>query len=394
MAISRVLIAGAGVAGLETLIALHALAAGQVDVTVLAPEPKFTNRPMSVDEPFKPKRVRGLKLADVAREFGATWHRGTLDRVDSERRMALTTAGEEIAYDKLVLALGARSEWQWDALSYCDGHNGESNRLLLHQLAEGRVNKVAYVKPAGPSWPLPLYELALKTAAHCASHGRSGVELTLVTPEEEPLAIFGPNVSDAMRQMLEDAGVRLHLSSHGAMTHEGRLDISPGERHLEVDRVVTEPRLSGPIVRGLPFGADRFIPTDAHGRVPGLEDVFAAGDATAFPVKHGGLAADQADAIAEMIAASIGAGLEPKPFRPVLRGLLLTGGAPRFLLADIAGTPRDRSTISTEPLWSPPNKVAARYLGPYLSRHAGDAAVERLPDGPQLASVSGPLPGP
>jgi sulfide:quinone oxidoreductase len=390
MAISSVLIAGAGVAGLETLMALHALAADQVDITVLAPEPKFTNRPMSVDEPFKPKRVRGLKLADVAREFGANWHRGTLESVDTDRRMALTAAGEEIAYDELVLALGGRSEWQWDALSYCDGHNGESNRLLLHQLAEGRVSKVAYVKPAGPSWPLPLYELALKTAAHCASHGRSGVELTLVTPEAEPLAIFGPNVSDAVRQMLEDAGVRLHLSSDGAMNREGHLDISPGKRHLEVDRVVTEPRLSGPIVRGLPFGPDRFVPTDRHGRVPGLEGVFAAGDATAFPVKHGGLAADQADAVAEMIAASVGADLEPQPFRPVLRGLLLTGGAPRFLLADIGGTARDRSTISTDALWAPPNKVAARYLGPYLSRHAGDAAVERVPDRPQLASVSGP----
>ena len=114
---AHVLIAGAGVAGLETLLALHALARDRVKVTILAPEAKFTNRPMSVDEPFKPKRVRALKLAEVAAEFGATWHHGTLDRVDHDRRVALTAAGDEIPYDNLVLALGARPEWEWTGQS-------------------------------------------------------------------------------------------------------------------------------------------------------------------------------------------------------------------------------------------------------------------------------------
>ena len=40
----RVLIAGGGVAGLETLLALRALAADRLEVTLLAPELKFVNR--------------------------------------------------------------------------------------------------------------------------------------------------------------------------------------------------------------------------------------------------------------------------------------------------------------------------------------------------------------
>src|SRR3954469_12483346 len=131
---SQVLIAGAGVAGLETLLALHSLAGDRVEVTILAPEAKFINRPMSVDAPFKPKRVRGLKLAEVAREFGATWRRGMLSRVDHERHVAVTADRDEIAYDRLVLAMGARPEWESDAQSYCDGHDAEANRLMLHQL--------------------------------------------------------------------------------------------------------------------------------------------------------------------------------------------------------------------------------------------------------------------
>ncbi|MDQ1375540.1 MAG: sulfide:quinone oxidoreductase [Actinomycetota bacterium] len=379
MTTPQVLIAGAGVAGLETLLALDALAGDRVGVTILAPEAKFVNRPMSVDEPFKPKRVRGLKLAEVAAEFGARWHRGTLDRVDNERRVAVTAAGDHLSYDMLVLAPGARAEWQGDSRSHCDGHDGEANRLLLKQLLEGRISKVAYVKSPGPSWPLPLYDLALKTAAECAAHNRSGIELTVVTPEEEPLGIFGHTVSDAIRRMITDSGVTLYTSSYAVMNHQGGLDITPGERSLDVDRIVTEPRLSGPLVHGVPFDYDRFIRTDPHGRVPDLDGVFAAGDATAFPIKHGGLAAEQADAVAEAIAASVGADVDPQPFRPVLRGVLLTGGPARYLRADISGEAGDDSTISARALWWPPNKIAARYLAPYLSRQTGDAADEHLP---------------
>jgi sulfide:quinone oxidoreductase len=388
---SRVLIAGAGVAGLEALLALHSLARDRVEITLLAPETKFVNRPMSVDAPFKPKRVRGLKLAAVAAEFGATWHRGKLDRVDHERHVAVTMAGEQIAYDKLVLAMGARPEWESDDQLYSDGHHAAANRLMVHQLRDGRINRVAYVKPAGVSWPLPLYDLALATAADCAAHGRSGVELTMVTPEEEPLALFGHNVSASIARLLKEHGVALYTSSYGAVNRDGRLDISPGERSIAVDRVVTEPRLSGPIVRGVPFDYDRFIRTDAHGRVPGVDDVYAAGDATAFPVKHGGLAAEQADAVAEAIASSVGAGVDPQPFRPVLRGVLLTGGPPRYLRADISGTAGDDSTISPQALWWPPNLIAARYLAPYLSHQTGDAADVHLPVGAEAIHVDANL---
>ena len=388
---SRVLIAGAGVAGLETLLALNALAGERVEITLLAPETKFINRPMSVDAPFKPKRVRGLKLAEVAAEFGATWRRGTLDRVDHERHVAVTQSGDQIAYDKLVLAMGARPEWESHAQSYCDAHDAEANRLMLHQLRDGRIGRVAYVKPPGASWPLPLYDLALMTAADCTAHGRSGVELTLVTPEEEPLGLFGHTVSAAISRLLEQHGIALHTSSYGVLDRDDRLGISPGGRSLAVDRVVTEPRLSGPIVRGIRFDYERFIRTDAHGRVHGVDDVFAAGDATAFPVKHGGLASEQADAVAEAIAASLGADVDPQPFRPVLRGVLLTGGPPRYLRADISGTAGDDSTISPQALWWPPNKIAARYLAPYLSHQTGDAADVHLPAGADAIHVEADL---
>jgi sulfide:quinone oxidoreductase len=389
-----VLIAGAGVAALETLLALRALAGDRVDITIVVPELTFIDHSMAVDKPFKPQHVRGLQLQDTAAELEARWHRGALDRIGHEQRRAVTTDGDELPYDILVLAVGARSEREWQSegvLTYRDGRDNPSYRLLLHQLREGRVNRVAFVKPAGPSWPLPLYDLALMTAAECAANGRSEVELTLVTPEEEPLGIFGSPASAAIGGLLQESRIVLHTSSYGVPSHPGRLDISPGERRLHVDRIVTVPRLVGPRLRGVSCGRGGFLHVDAHGRLAGLDGVFAAGDATAFPIKQGGLAAQQADAVAEAIAASVGADIDPQPFRPILRGVLLTGGPARYLRADISGGAGDDSNIAGEALWWPPNKLCGRYLAPYLNNHVGEAADVVLQD-ERAITVESPLP--
>jgi sulfide:quinone oxidoreductase len=388
----RVLIAGGGVAGLETLLALHALAADLLDITILAPELKFINLSMSVEQPFKPQRVRGIRLLESAAELGARWHQGAIDRVERERRVVVTRDGEELPYDQLVLALGAHPEREWHSqgiLTYHGGRDGPAYRLVLHRLLEGDINKLAFVKPAGPSWPLPLYDLALLTAAECATHERTGVELSLITPEEEPLAIFGPAASTATRPLLEKAGISVHTSSYGVPGRGGWLDLTPGGRRLQTDGIVTEPRLVGPRLRGIPCDGDGFIETDAHGRLAGLDGVFAAGDATTFPIKQGGLAAQQADAVAEVIASSVGVDLDPQPFRPILRGVLLTGAAPRYLRADLSGTAGDDFTISTKPLWWPPDKLAGRYLAPYLSSQSG-GALDVMPQDEQAIPIETP----
>ncbi|HET9736674.1 MAG TPA: FAD-dependent oxidoreductase [Solirubrobacteraceae bacterium] len=373
----RVLIAGGGVAGLETLLALRALAGDRVDITLVTPEPRFVNRSMTVARPFGPPGARGVRMQDVTAQYGARWHRGSVDRVEHERRVVVMDAGDELAYDVLVLALGARpgrESHEPEVLTFHDGRYGAGYRHLLGELREGRIGKLAFIRPAGATWPLPLYDLTLMTAADCAAHDRPEIKLSLITPEAEPLAIFGAQASAAVRELLEQAGVALRTSSLLVGRHPGWLDLAPGDRGMPADRIVIEPRLVGPPIRGIPCGRDGFLPTDRHGRLPGCSGVFAAGDATAFPIKQGGLAAQQADAVAEAIAATVGVDIDPQPFRPVLRGVLLTGAAARYLRADISGGAGDDSTISTEPLWWPPNKLCGRYLAPYLSRQTGDGA--------------------
>ena len=368
---SRVLVAGGGVAALETVFALRALAGDRVAITLLCPAARFVNRSMAVDQPARVGRVRGVKLREIADDLGVTWRRGTLDRVDGTRNVIQTGRGHEIPYDRLVIAVGARADRRRassDVLVFQHADDGYEYRRLIRLLEAGRVRRLAFVQPRPASAPLALYQLALATAAHVA-----GVDLILVTPERSPLEVFGTQVSDQAARLLEDAGIRLYTGSEGVPSRPGRLHLSPGGERIAVDRVVTLPRLTGPRVPGLPADPDGFIRTDAYGRVLGAENVFAAGDATAFAIKQGGLAAQQADVAAATIAASIGVRVATRPFRPVLRGLLVAGGTTQYLRARLAEA--DEGDVSKLPLWWPPNRLCGRYLAPYLSSVAGGAAM-------------------
>jgi CBS domain-containing protein len=258
-------------------------------------------------------------------------------------------------------------------------------RTLLEEIVAGEVGRVAFAVPWGAVWSLPIYELALMTAAYLAERGLGGVELALVTPEEEPLQLFGRAGSEAVRQLLEERGIALQTGSCPVELVDGELRLVP-EQTIAADRVVALPRLRGPRIDGLPQTVEGFLPVDAHGQVHGLADVFAAGDITSFPVKQGGIAAQQANAAAEMIAANAGADLTPQPFRPVLRGLLLTGRQPRYLRHEITGGAGDVSVASPEPLWWPPAKIVGRYLAPFLGAFAG------VESPPEAAAAPGAVP--
>ena len=158
-------------------------------------------------------------------------------------------------------------------------------------------------------------------------------------------------------------------------TDDKALVLTPGNRPLEADAVIALPLLEGPSIPGLPSDAKGFIPIDEHARVRGVEDVYAAGDGTTFPIKQGGIATQQADAAAEHIAARVGAAVDPNPFRPVLRGQLLTGEDSLNLRHEIAGG-RGEGAASADYLWWPPHKISGRYLAPWLAHETVHADSE------------------
>lgn len=373
----RVLIAGGGIAALETALALQDLAAEQTAVTLLAPGSELVYRPMTVREPFAYPAAQRYPLAPIVADAGAELRSDELAWIDPVKRVAHTKADAQIEYDALMLALGAHARPRYKhALTIDDRRLDETLHGLLQDIEDGYTHSVAFVSPGRMAWQLPMYELALMTAGR-AYDMNVDLAITIVTPEDSPLAIFGIQASRAVAELLEQAHIETLNSAYAEIPRTGEIVINPGDRHLRVDRIVALPELYGPPLGGIPLGEHGFIHVDPHGQVPGAGPVFAAGDAIDFPIKHGGLASQQADAAAESIAALAGVSITPKQFDPVIHGMLLTAGAPKYLTAKITGGHGFSSEITDSPTWSPASKVAARYLAPYLEARDREAAASQ-----------------
>jgi sulfide:quinone oxidoreductase len=365
----RVLIAGGGVAALEAMVALRALAEERVEIDLVAPDRDFFYRPLAVAEPFGTGEVLRFDLAALAAGCGAQHRFGSLVAVSAAEHRATLGHGDALTYDALVLALGARQSIALPgALTFRGSQDTPAFARILDEALSGAVGTLAFAVPSGVTWPLPLYELAIQTAAKLGEKP-AGARIFFLTPEEEPLAVFGREGSRVAAQLLSDHGIELRTKVHVERFEDGLLHLVPGAP-VPTERVIALPRLRGVAIAGVPDDGSGFVHTDAFGRVEGLADVYAAGDGTSFPVKQGGLAAQQADAVAETIAAAVGAPVQPQPFDPVLRGLLLTGSAPAYLRAELGGGHMYAAAAGSSPLWWPPGKIAARYLAPYLAEHA------------------------
>jgi sulfide:quinone oxidoreductase len=367
-----VLIAGGGVAALEAVLALEALAGARVRMELLTPADEFVFRPLLVGEPFDRTEARHVPLRELLAGRPVRHVQDGLAAVDAAARRVRTTSGADRSYDALLVASGARTAEAVPGALTFDGPNAVSAyRDLLADLDWARVKRVVFTLGPGAGWSIPLYELALLTAAHLSDRGMTH-HLEIVTPEPTPLAVFGAQASRHVADLLERSDIAVRTGVAPRAVTGGALLLADGGS-VPADRVVALPRSVGTRIPGLPADAEGFVPVDEHGRVEGLEHVYAAGDVTAWPHKQGGLASQQADAAAETIAAWAGAPVQPAPFRPVLRGLLLTDDRPVFLRGQDVGSPEETSTATTSPLWWPAGKIAGRHLTAYLQTRGGIA---------------------
>jgi sulfide:quinone oxidoreductase len=374
--VPHVVIAGGGVAALEGVLALRAVAGEAVTVEVVATEQDFVIEALSVAGPFLADEVRRYPLGELVAAAGGRLRRAQVTSVDSARH-AVTTAEDEVTYDALLLALGAVSRPALEgALTFRGPEDEQALTDLLDALVTGSARRLAFVLPPAPTRQLPLYELALETQSFLADRGAHQVAITIVTPESSLFSAFGSGAGDELGQLLADRNIQLVASAEVEGYTAGELLLGDG-RSIPADHVVAMAGLEGRHLPGIPWDADGFVPVDDHCRVVGMDDVYAAGDMTSFPVRHGGIAAQQADAAMETIACNLGFPIDPRPFHPVVRGQLLTGMFPRYLRLD-ADDPGE--TLSTVAPWWPPAKIVGRYLTPFLAKQLGIARTD-LPDG-------------
>jgi sulfide:quinone oxidoreductase len=385
----RVVIAGAGVAALEALLALRALAGEDVGIHVLAPGDAFLRRPLSVGDCFGRSPAPEVDITALLRSQHVTRTVDVLEAVDPLERTVRGHSGALLEYDELVVAIGARAVPMLPgALAFRGRADVPALLELLRELEAGRVSHVVFALPEGNAWPLPLYELAVLSASRIRAR-RLEAQVSIVSAEHAPLECLGAAASDAMAALLHELGIDVRLDARASAFRDGVLALADGSA-IGADRVVALPRLRGPAIKGLPADAGGFIPVDRQGRVGGLDGIYAAGDATACLLKHGGLAATQADAIAELIAQRAGAPVTPRPYPTTIRGLLLAGPEPLYVRIEAVhaqlapalargagpapslGAPRHpEALLHPGSLWWPPSGMAGRHLGASLADGPG-----------------------
>ncbi len=372
-------------AALEACLFLRAfLRAEDLEIEMLTPNQHFAYRPLSVLEPFGDQRTWSLRLDRFATDNDVALGHARLAEVDATAATIVTDAGERRSFDLLLVAVGARPTPELPgALTFQGSVDAPRVRRLLDDAAAHLRPRVVFAVGGHATWPLPLYELALLTAAELDRRG-AHTEITLVTPETAPLELFGRHASDRVAAMLQQHGIATELGAEPLSVEDGELRLVDG-RTLPAECVVALPRAAGRFVTGLPHDGEGFIPVDAYGRVAGLDGVFAAGDITACPFKQGGLAAQQADAAAETMLAALGLPIAPRPVDPVLRGVLYTDDDPTYMRRRLSGGEDNEPRAYS--LWWPPSKIAGRYLSPYLTVQAGAPRAPEVRPGADVVPV-------
>ncbi len=377
----EVVVAGGGVAALEAVLAIRAAESPPVSVTLLAPSREFRLQAMSVAEPFGGDAPK-LDLAGFCAEHDVTYRQEAIAEVWGGPQRILTDRGEEIFYDALLLATGARRS---SAVPGSHPFRGAGDvhwfGTLLERLDRGAIADVIFAVPRQVKWSLPVWELALLTTSWLVDRGRSDAEIRVVTHESAPLEALGNVVSDRIAAMLAEAGIGLVAGAGVIRFDQGKL-VCEGGQELRADEVVSLPGLEVPEIPGVPQGRHGFIGCDAEMRVDGLDRVWAAGDSTWFPIKQGGLAAQEAEVAAAGILREAGADIEVPPFSPQIRGALITGKQPQFMRVQL-GEEAD-AALTSSPLWWPPIKVAGPRLSPYLAQRWSidpeEPGMERIED--------------
>ncbi len=348
-------------------MALRATAGARVRITLLAPGEDFDYVPLSVGDPFALGRARKVPLEKLADDFNLERCIDSVAAVIPDTHTISLASGAELSYDKLIIAAGAAREPVYEhATTFRGQEDVEALHGLIQDVEGGYVKKIAFVVPPGVAWSLPLYEIALMTARR-AFEMCVEVELTLITPEERPLAVFGDAASTDVTRLLETAGISVRCGISAEIPASGSLLLHPGGETIHCDRVVALPVSRGNRIAGLPADADGFLSIDPFTRVGDCEDVYAVGDGASFPIKQGGIACQQADVAAEDIARAAGADVASRPFRPILRGQLLTGAKPQFMRRDVRAVASGDEDSTQNLLWWPPTKVAGKYLAPYIA---------------------------
>ena len=383
----RVVVLGAGVAGLEAAFLLEKRLSGRVDLHVVYEDDDFVFRPNLVYVPFgADPAASSLSVADALARKAIACRNGRVDGVDTDIGRVHLAGGRQLPYEHLVIATGAAA-WpqavpglQEHAVSIWDPAAvlvlRERFMHIRGRAREGARQRALFVVPRENRWSLPLYEVALMFDTWLRRERvREQVELGFVTHEASFVEAAGPRMHEIIEREFAERGIDAHASERLVETRAHEASFADGRAEW-FDLLVTAPPHRARVrYEGLPLDEHGFMHVESATRqVVGHPELYAAGDAGDFPLKDSFLALLQADAAADHIAAVVTARHLKRPFAPVSMQIIemLDKAAFAQLPLEVTGDPdhpvRLRSggdaeyKVGVSPLWRAGRRMVSSYL--------------------------------
>jgi hypothetical protein len=236
-----VVVLGGGVGGVVTARELRKRLARQHRVVLINREREHVFAPSLLWLMVGLRRAEAIKrpLSRLERK-GIDVRLGEVEKIDPEAR-SVTVGGEPIAADYLVVSLGAELEPETIPGLQEAGHNfytlpgAERLRDALSSLERGRI----VILTAAPAYKCPAapYEAALLVDHFLRERGRRDkVTIDVYAAEPGPMGVAGPDVSAAVKQMLEAKGIPYHPEHQvkAADAAAKRLDFANGSARSSI----------------------------------------------------------------------------------------------------------------------------------------------------------------
>lgn len=340
---ANILILGGGFGGLIVAEHLAASVGSAHQITLVAPNRKFTFYPALVHLAFgecKPDDIT-FDLAAKLNDLGVRYVQGEMIRINAERRK-VEIAGEdfsgEIGYDYLVIASGRRLATEQVPGFFENAQHllGVNAALKFGELVRNfRQGKIIVGLCPDARLPVPVCETAFALARKFETEMRDGkVQIKVIFPESLEAAFGGAN----LHKELEAAFKRHHINVlYDVPIREISFNevLSAKKHQIKCDLLMLVPPFRGNATLrdlGITDESD-YVRVDGLMRVHGLEKTYAVGDIVAFSgPKFAHMAVRQAEVAAENIISEL-KGEEPKKeYYHEIAAIIDAGGADSIFL--------------------------------------------------------------
>ena len=290
--VSKIAILGGGVGGLVCASELNHRAGSKAEITVFDASLYHIYQPAFLHLAFGERKLDAIRRPlDKLNKQGINFMSGEISRVDPEN-MVINAEHGDFEFDYMVVSLGAQQDpgaikgFEDNALNL---YSAEGAAQINEALADFESGKIVIVVTSMPyKCPAAPYEMAFLTSHYLKKKmKRDNIEITIVTPEPQPMPVAGSKIGERLVSMLEAQGIE-YLPKQEVKSI-GEKQVETAKNKIKADLVIGVPphRCPEVLVDGGLTGKSGWIEVDRNTLETKHKNVYAIGDNTHIALANG-----------------------------------------------------------------------------------------------------------